>query len=193
MQRFLVCLVALLLLGTQTLEAQQRCRNSCDRERDRTRVRVITTSERARVAPARARNPSAEFGVRGGYDFDDEVPSAGAQLRIPLTREIHLIPSGDIFLDDAPTQWQLNADAVFRPDGLGGLYGGGGLAFASRDFDEDPDGERENRSGFNLLVGLDGGWLGSATVRPFVEARWTNIDDYRPFRIMLGINVPIRR
>ncbi|HEV2132045.1 MAG TPA: hypothetical protein VGR27_13115 [Longimicrobiaceae bacterium] len=192
MQRFLVCLVALLLLGTHTLEAQQRCRNSCDRERDRTRVRVVTTSERARVAP-RARTPSAEFGVRGGYDFDDEVASAGAQLRIPLTREIHLIPSGDVFLDDAPTQWQLNADAVFRPEGLGGLYGGGGLAFASRDFDEDADGERESRSGFNLLVGLDGGWLGGATVRPFVEARWTNIDDYRPFRVVLGVNVPIRR
>lgn len=191
MQRFLVCLVALLLLGTQTLEAQQRCRNSCERERDRTRVRVITTSERARAAPARARTPSAEFGVRGGYDFDEDVASAGAQLRIPLTREIHLIPSADVFLDDAPTQWQLNADAVFRPQGLGGLYGGGGLAFASRDFDA--DGERENQSGFNLLVGLDGGWLGSATVRPFVEARWTNIDDYRPFRILLGVNVPIRR
>lgn len=184
MQRGLVCLLALLLLGTQGLEAQHR-----DRDRDRDRPRVRVTVERDR--PTYSRSPSAELGLRGGYDFDEEVVSAGAQLRIPLSDEIHIIPSGDIFLEDAPTQWQLNADAAFRPASLGGLYAGGGLAIGSRDFDG--DGERENRTGYNLLVGLDGGWLGGATVRPFVEARWTKIDEYRPFRMVLGVNVPIRR
>ncbi len=175
MRRSVVFLVALLVVGVQSLEAQRRCSVSvsCDR----------------RSPPPAAAAGGAEFGVRGGYDLDERVVSAGAQLRFPLAAQLHLAPSADVFLDDAPTQWQLNGDVLFRPAGLGGLYGGGGIALVSRDFDA--DGARESRTGYNLLLGLDGGILGDAFVRPFVEARWTRVEDYRPFRAVVGVNVPI--
>lgn len=174
MKRSMVCLTVLLLFGVNSLAAQ--CLRfgpiewgECDHDHDP--------------------DPVVEFGVRGGYDFEDEVGSAGAQLRIPFARQILFVPSGDVFFDDARTQWQLNADVLLRPDALGGLYAGAGAAFVSRDFEA--GGDQETQVGYNLLVGLDGHRIGDTRVRPFVEARWTDVDDYSPFRLVTGINVPV--
>jgi len=134
----------------------------------------------------------AMFGVRGGHDFEEGVTSAGAQLRFPLVRQLLLVPSGDVYLDsdDARTEWQLNADLAVQPDELGGLYAGIGAAFVNRDFELDGDGGV--RTGFNLLLGLQGGRLLDTRVEPFVEARWTEVEDYSPFRLLAGIDVPVR-
>ncbi len=132
-----------------------------------------------------------EFGVRGGHSFEDRVASAGAQLRIPLLRQLLLIPSGDVFLgDQAESEWQINGDLAVSPDELGGLYGGIGVAFA----DQDPngDGEDEVETGYNVFAGLSGRSLFEARVEPFVEGRWTYLEDFSPFRLVLGINVPVR-
>lgn len=171
MTRSLVCLSMLLLLGAQSADAQRRNSRHHDRDRDRPRSGAV------------------EFGVRGGYDFEEDIGLAGAQLRIPLARQLYLIPSGDVFFDDAPTQWQLNADAALRPDALGGVYGGVGAAFVNRDFDA--DGERDTEAGYNLFAGFEGGWIGGTSIRPFAEARWTEVDNYDPFRLVAGINVPV--
>lgn len=167
----------LLLVGAaQGLEAQ-KCRNCRS-------ARVIE------VRKAEVSSPwtPVEFGVRGGFDFDADVGSAGAQLRIPIFAPLQLAPSGDVFFDDAPTEWQLNADLLIRPVGLGGLYGGAGAAFVNLDQGQTDD---ETEVGLNVIVGLDGGTVWFTTVRPFVEARWTYVDDLDPFRLVAGINVPV--
>lgn len=163
--------VALLLLGATTLDAQ--CRRG---------------DHRCRAAHSAA-GAMVEFGVRGGYDFEVDGGMAGAQVRIPLVRQFMLVPSADVFFDDAVAEWQVNADAVVRPDGLGGLYGGAGVAFVNGDFDGDGDSGTE--VGYNLLLGLDGGRVASTTLRPFVEGRWTDVESFDPFRLVVGVNVPI--
>ena len=140
-----------------------------------------------------------QFGVRGGYSFDEEVGSAGTQLRIPLVSQFLIVPSADVFLgDSAHTDWQINGDAVVAPHGFGGLYGGIGVALLDHGDQEDDDGEEEDdeddepRFGLNLFAGLDGGPLFGASMEPFVEARWTLVEEISPFRLSFGINVPIR-
>lgn len=130
-----------------------------------------------------------EFGVRGGYDFEEDTGLAGAQLRVPLAYQLLVSPSFDVFFEDSRTEWQANADLVLRPAGLAGVYGGIGAAFLNGDFDGSGDGETE--AGFNVLLGLDGGRVGGSTVRPFAEGRWTNVEDYDAFRLALGFNVPV--
>ena len=181
MKQALVCLALLTLLAAQAADAQSRCRGRCDGERDRDRVRVIRMSSDAPI----------EFGIRGGYDFEDNSGLAGAQIRIPLADQLLVVPSGDVFFEDAATEWQVNADVVLRPGFLAGLYAGGGVAFVNRTFGDEADGD--TRTGYNLLVGLDGGQIRETSLRPFVEGRWTEVDDYDPFRLILGINVPIAR
>lgn len=172
--------LALLLVGAAEAEAQ--CRrtwwgNDCrDDRRDR----------RSRVVHAR---PPVEFGVRGGFDFEEDVGTAGTQFRIPLARQLLLSPSADVFFDSADTEWQVNADALLRPDALGGVYGGVGVAFLNLDLDRDGDAGTE--VGANVVLGIESGRVSGTSVRPFAEGRWTHVDDYDAFRLAVGINVPI--
>lgn len=174
MMRTLLCLVIALALTADSLEAQRR---------------------RARGGDGgffgRGGAP-VEFGVRGGYDFDADVGSAGAQFRIPLIRQLLVVPSGDVFFADEGqgTDWQVNADLLARPDELGGVYGGIGAAFLRTDFDA--DGDQEVEAGYNLFGGIEGGPLMSTRVRPFAEARWSFVDEADPFRLVIGINTAVR-
>ncbi len=181
MQRMVMAAAALLLVGAAEAEAQCRrtwwgseCR---DDRRDRRRVVIVND------------RPSVEFGVRGGYDFQEEVGMAGTQLRIPLARGLALSPSADVFFDESDSEWQVNIDALLRPPSLGGLYGGVGVAFLDGDFEGTGDSETE--VGLNLLLGLESGRVAGTTARPFAEGRWTSVEDYDAFRLALGINVPI--
>ncbi len=207
-----VCLLAALLaLGATEAAAQTRCyiwrdgrRVECDddRERERNRDRERRRDEERRRerererARDRARSHSlfgwaepAQFGVRGGYDFEDDAGMAGAQLRIPLGYFLTLAPSGDVFFGDSRNEFQINADLLVRPLALGGLYGGIGAAFLNREFDALDDGETE--VGLNLILGLESGRIRNTTLRPFVEGRWTTVEDYDAFRLAAGFNVPI--
>ena len=166
-------------------------------------VLLVLCSTVAQGADAQRRRPAprndpfgwgggpVEFGVRGGHSFEERVASAGAQLRIPLLRQLVIVPNGDVFLgDDAESEWQVNGDLAVSPDELGGLYGGIGVALVSHD--SEADGEDDVDTGYNLFAGLSGRSLFEARVAPFVEARWTYLDDFSPFRLNLGINVPVR-
>lgn len=172
--RILLCLVVALTLTADSLDAQRRRGRSDDG-----------------WFFGRGGAP-VEFGVRGGYDFDADVGSAGAQLRIPLIRQLLVVPSGDVFFadDGEGTSWQVNADLLARPDELGGIYGGIGAAFLRNDFDA--DGEQEVEAGYNLLAGIEGSPLLGTRVRPFAEARWTFVDELDPFRLVVGINTAVR-
>lgn len=195
MKRTLVCLGLLTLAGTNALSAQvrERCRRYgdghvviCDRDpsRDRDRDRE---RRRHRDSFWRDRGP-VELGIRGGYDFEDDQGSVGAQLRIPVIRQFAVSPSFDAFLGDQGASWQANLDGLIRPRQLGGLYGGGGLALLRRD--NDGSGV-ETSAGWNLVAGIDGGNLVRSALRPFAEARWTGVSDFDGFRLVAGVNVPV--
>ena len=168
--RALLCLILLTSLTAADLDAQRR--------RDRHR-----RSWTDRAGPV-------EFGVRAGYDFDESAGFAGTQVRVPLIPQLSLVPSADVFFDDSRTEWQLNADLLAKPRALGGLYGGTGVAFASRDRLFRTDDEVD--VGYNLFLGIDADRVLDTRLRPFAEARWSRAgDDFDPFRLMLGFNVPI--
>lgn len=178
MKQALFVLITLSLFAAGTAEAQKR---------DRCTVR---TRDRCVIIRSETNDPPIEFGVRGGYDFEDDVGLAGAQILIPLANEIRLAPSADVFFgDDAATEWQLNADLVLRPRALGGLYIGGGAAFMNRDFDG--TGDEDTEVGYNAFGGLGGNRLADTSIRPFIEGRWTDVQDHEAFRIVAGINVPV--
>ncbi len=138
-----------------------------------------------------------EFGLRGGYDFDTNSGSLGADFRLPVGRRGHfaLAPSGDLFFNSPGHDWQLNLDGELRAP-LVGLYGGGGGALIHHVFPgtiltpgSGPIAERETRAGWNLFAGLEPSF---APIRPFVETRWTfQGDHYSAFRLVGGLHVPI--
>jgi hypothetical protein len=187
MRRMLFGTLGLLVLVAGHAEAQ-RCRRYvggtvvvCDRERER-------DHERRRHGDW-DRGP-IEFGIRGGYDFDGSQGSAGTQVRVPLIPQLVLAPSFDVYFgDDTGATWQLNGDAVIRPDQLGGVYFGGGAAAVRREFD--PAEGTQTRAGWNLLLGIDGGRVSGSSLRPFAEGRWTGVGDFTAFRLVAGVNVPI--
>ena len=49
---------------------------------------------------------------------EEDVGSAGAQLRIPVVPQLLLGPSADVFFGDDAPEWQVNGDLVIRPVGL---------------------------------------------------------------------------
>ena len=139
----------------------------------------------ARLSMGALGAPTTAIGLRGGHDFTVDRWSVGAQLRLPVARRLAFAPSGDVFLGDSATDWQLNADLSIS---LRGLYVGGGIGLLSAD-DRDT-GERGTRAAPNLLVGLEPRTLRSP-VRPFLEGRWTFLGDGARFRLAGGVNVPI--
>ena len=70
-------------------------------------------------------------GVRLGRDFKNHAWSAGGQVSVPVGRNLELRPSGDFFFPrDGRRGWQANGDAAIHIGQGGGLYAGGGVAFA---------------------------------------------------------------
>ena len=189
MKRTLVCLGLLLVTGATTLHAQ-RCRRYegghvvvCERDRDRDH-----DGDWDRHESIWSDRGPVELGARGGYDFEDDQGSLGVQVRVPVIRQFAVSPSFDAFLGDQGASWQANLDGLIRPERLGGLYGGGGLAILRRD--NDGTGEETNL-GWNLVAGIEGSRVARTTARPFVEARWTGMDEFDGFRLVAGVNVPI--
>src|SRR5215207_6707471 len=88
------------------------------------------------------------FGPRVGRDFENHAWSAGGQVSVPVGTNLELRPSGDLFFPkDGGTGWQANGDAAIHIGKGGGLYAGGGVAFAH------PHGGK-TMTGYNLFFGL---------------------------------------
>ncbi len=148
-------------------------------------IAVLAAMPAAGIAQARRRGaaPMAfAAGVRGGHDFENDAWSAGAQASIPVYQRFELRPSGDwYFGDQTPFRWQLNADGAIRFGPGGTVYGGGGAAFVRvRSLGE-------VKTGYNVFAGIVPARPGS-TLRPFVEARWTWVNDTSPFRLVVGVD-----
>jgi hypothetical protein len=143
------------------------------------------------LAPARA---NAQFsrggslfdgpisiGPRVGRDFENHAWTLGGQVGLMVSRSLELRPSGDVFFPrDGDTGWQLNGDAAIHVGQGGGLYAGAGVAFFH------PGGGKTN-TGYNLFFGLSTA-PPLDRVKPFVEFRWTFVNDTSPFRLAAGIN-----
>jgi hypothetical protein len=154
---------------------------------------LSATQASAQARRGRARNTlerTAEIGIRTGYDFDSEDWALGAQARFPLTAVIEFIPSGDFYLVENGTSFQVNADLAFPLAPRGALYGGAGAGFFVRDPGL-PGVETRTEFGLNLLAGLEPGRLRGSRIRWFVEARWYVIEGNNPFRLAAGINFPL--
>ena len=121
-----------------------------------------------------------EAGLRAGRDFENHAGSVGAQIRVPLGRNLEFRPSGDFFFPkDGKTGRQLNADAALR-FGDGGFYAGGGWAFV--DLAESGGKQR----GHNLFFGVSD--QPGRSLTPFAEFRWTFYNETSPFRLAVGFN-----
>jgi opacity protein-like surface antigen len=145
---------------------------------------VLAAIPAAGAAQARRGSSPMVFGagVRGGHDFENDAWSSGAQASIPLFQRFELRPSGDwYFGDETPFRWQLNADGAIRFGPGGTVYAGGGAAFARVRALGDV------KIGYNLLVGIVPARPG-AKLRPFIEGRWTWVNDVSPFRLVAGFD-----
>jgi hypothetical protein len=139
-------------------------------------------------ASAQARRGKQSFihgpvsvGPRAGRDFENHAWSLGAQVSVPMDGNLELRPSGDFFFPrDGDTGWQANGDAAFHFGNSGAVYAGGGIAFAH-------PGGGETKTGYNIFFGLNAS-ASSGRTRPFLEARWTFVNDTSPFRLALGFN-----
>jgi hypothetical protein len=131
--------------------------------------------------------PRFILGLRAGYDYDAEVWSLGGQFVLPLGSRpggLQIIPSGDLFFINGATDWQINLDAAIR---LMMLYGGVGIAYLNRDFQQ-PD-EKDKKTGTNLFIGMPLPLpLYKLRILSFVEARWTEVENERLFRLVVGLN-----
>lgn len=134
---------------------------------------------------ATASRSSSQLGIRTGYDFEVDVWSVGGQFRFPARPggALHLMPSADLFYVEGRKDWQINLDAAIQE--RGGAYYGGGLAFANRDFSG--KGALDFKTGGNLLLGM-AVRLRSSSIQPYLEGRWTFIENERLFRLAAGFN-----
>ena len=150
---------------------------------------LLVTRAGALGAQYRRGNPSffhgpLSVGPRAGRDFENHAWSLGGQVSLPVGRNLELRPSGDFFFPkDGDTGWQLNGDAAFHIGENGPVYAGGGIAFATRE-------AARRRPGYNLFAGLNAA-PSQRPHQPFLEARWTFVNDTSPFRLALGFNYSV--
>jgi hypothetical protein len=122
-----------------------------------------------------------EVGLRVGRDFENHAWSLGGQVEVPVGRNLELRPSGDVFFPkQGKTGWQLNGDGAILFGQT--LYAGGGVAFVHLN-----GGDTE--TGYNIFFGVRA--PPRTSIRPFLEFRWTFVNDTSPFRLALGFGYPI--
>jgi hypothetical protein len=120
-----------------------------------------------------------QAGPRVGRDFGNKAWSVGGQLALPISRNLDLRPSGDLFFPrDEGMGWQVNGDGAIRLGESGGLYGGGGIALVHPD-------DSDTETGYNLFFGLSTAPQAQRS-KGFIEFRWTFVDDSTLFRLALG-------
>jgi hypothetical protein len=120
----------------------------------------------------------AHFGLRGGYNFDIEEGSLGAQLHMPLSSSIELYPSFDYYFVNTGNLLGISGDLKFRTPGAP-LYFGGGLNVLTGDGNSD--------TGFDLFGGLETRY---GQTHPFVEAR-ALFHDSSALQLLFGLNVTL--
>jgi len=144
-------------------------------------IRRILTAVALLVCAAgvtRAEAQRSHFGVRGGYNFDFDEGSIGAQLHLPLSSSIELYPSFDYYFVNTGNLLGFSGDLKFRTPGAP-LYFGGGLNVLTGDGNSD--------TGFDLFGGFETRY---GQTHPFVEAR-ALIHDSSSLQLLFGLNVTL--
>ena len=144
-------------------------------------IRRILTAVALLVCAAgvtRADAQRSHFGVRGGYNFDLDEGSIGAQLHMPLSSSIELYPSFDYYFVNTGNLLGISGDLKFRTPGAP-LYVGGGLNVLTGDGNSD--------TGFDLFGGLETRY---GQTHPFVEAR-ALFHDSSALQLLFGLNVTL--
>jgi hypothetical protein len=114
-----------------------------------------------------AQEGRAHFGPRLSYNVDAEMFGVGAQLGVPVARQLEFYPSFDIFFPDRGSAWGINLDLKYRvsPAASNLLYLGGGVNMSGNK----PEGGNSNtRARANLLAGIESR---RGPVHPFAELR----------------------
>ena len=117
------------------------------------------------ATPVAAQTGRAHLGPRLIYDFDVEEFGVGAQLSVPVARQLEFYPSFDYFFVNPGSLTQLNVDLKYRvPADFNWLYVGAGLNVSRRSFRD----EGHTDTGLNLFGGYESL---RGRVHPFLELR----------------------
>jgi hypothetical protein len=128
---------------------------------------VLAALVLAGSVPAHAQTSALHLGPRLSYNVDAEMLGVGAQLGVPVARQLEFYPSFDIFFPDQGSSWALNMDLKYRVSSelRNWLYVGGGLNLSGNKPDR---GESNTRARANLLAGVESL---RGNVHPFAELR----------------------
>lgn len=144
-------------------------------------IRRILTAVALLVCAAgviRAEAQRSHIGLRGGYNFDVEEGSLGAQLHLPLSSSMELYPSFDYYFVNTGNLLGLSGDLKVRTPGTP-LYFGGGINVLTGDGNSD--------TGFDLFGGFEARY---GVTHPFVEAR-ALFHDGSALQLLFGFNVTL--
>lgn len=132
--------------------------------------------------------PASSIGLRIGNDFKNDQYLVGAHFWLPVGMFWNFIPSADYYFTDSDfRRWQFNGDVVFKPRPGGSLYFGGGVAVEYLTVVDKTD------VGGNVLVGLEFSGRRRTPITPYIQARWTFLDENREyFSLLGGINFILR-
>jgi hypothetical protein len=137
-------------------------------------------------------SPVTSIGVRVGNDFEAEQLLLGGHLWMPVGIFWKFAPSFEYYFveeEAAYDRWQFNADFMFKPRPRGAFYIGGGLA---ANYLKPDDLDSEIKYGGNLLAGLDFGRLKSPSIYPYIQARYTIMEEDNYFSLLGGINLILK-
>ncbi|HUL02715.1 MAG TPA: hypothetical protein VLV16_05725 [Gemmatimonadales bacterium] len=120
---------------------------------------------RRRATPNAPASPGRlEIGGHFGYSFDFDQTLVGAQLALPIARQLDLYPSLDWYSGSGSPDWGLNLDLRIRPPRLSQTwYLGSGVNLLWAD-----GLSGDHTTNFNVEGGLE---TRSGSVRPYFELR----------------------
>ena len=136
--------------------------------------------------------PVTSIGVRFGNDFEHDQLFLGGHLWMPVGVFWKLAPSFEYYFvdkEDKYNRWQFNADFMFKPRPRYPFYLGGGVAV---NYAIPEKGDSETKVGGNAVVGFDFGRIRLPSMYPYIQARWTFMEDDNYFSLLGGINMILK-
>jgi len=118
----------------------------------------------------------------GGWYTDPRDFLVGAGARMSFA-QFTVNPNAEyIFVDNAKS-YTLNIDGTMSvmPLGVGSVYAGGGVAWATTDPDH---GDSNTDTGVNVLGGVG---LSAVPLKPYGQIKWTFLPDDTPFSFSFGV------
>ena len=138
--------------------------------------------------PATAQTARSHLGPHLSYQVDAEWVGLGAQLGVPVARQLEFYPSFDIYFPDGGSAWGVNFDLKYRVTNRTSnwLYLGGGLNFTGS---KPNRGDTHTTARANLLMGIESL---RGPVHPFAEVR-AMLGSGSTAQLAAGINFTIGR